>query len=526
MSGLAAFVAGFGTGYIQRKDKERDQERQDKMDKIVLDRADREARDDAEAQALKADMKDAGASQAVENMTATDVTKDDEGNDMPAVGRYRVGAARYGTQEEAQAVADKANTGDARLQRQVDTLNKHGKVNEAMALQASAKQAKLADFQLSDAERKHTDELSNRALDEEIQAAGGDTFKGLAAVGTKTSAGTMAGLEVKPVPSPDGKKISMVAVDKDGNEKVLNTYSNDQAGALAARQDFMKVDPATRIGWLHQRSQEAKSDAKDAKAEEWKQKEFDLNKSNIEFNQKMTKANLSLRQMEVGFAAQRAAREKATYDAEAKIPPAEKAKIASLDKEIEVVNKAIVDAKAKGEWNPNNPASKELMTQLERAQDRHSAALAPFMSAKSNAAADPLGMRGEAAPAPGAAPAAPAQPSQVRAAPAPAAAGPAPAAAQGVPVPAAPAAPAVAPAAAAGLRAIQSNPAAAKNIAPLADQYKAAKAQLAAVAGSGDAQAITKYANQLQAATQALESEAKKQFSGSATDVLNAIYAQ
>ncbi len=521
MSGLAAFVAGMGTGYLQRKDKERDQERQDRMDKIVLDRADRERRDDEESQALKADMKGAAAPQAVENMTATDVTKDDEGNDMPAVGQYRVGAARYGTEKEAKDVADKANTSDARLQRQVDTLNKHGKVNEAMALQASARQAKLADFQLSDAERKHTDELSNRAVDEEIERAGGNTFAGLAAIGTKTNAGTMSGVEVKAVPSPDGKKMNMVGVSKDGKETVLKSYSNDDAGALAARQDLMKVDPATRIQWLHQRATEAKADAKEAKLDDRWKMEFDLNKSNVEFNQKMTKANLSLRQMEAGFAAQRAAREKASYDADAKIPPAEKAKIASLDKEIEVVNKAIVDAKAKGEWNPTNPASKELMAQLERAQDRHTAALAPFMSAKSNAAAaDPAGLRGGNTPAPTAAPAAPAQPSQVKPAPAPAPAGPAPAAAQGVPVPAAPAA------AAAGLRAIQNNPAAAKTIAPLADQYKAAKAQLAAVAGSGDVKAINLYAGQLQAATQALESAAQKQFSGSATDVLNAIYAQ
>lgn len=523
MSGLAAFIAGMGTGYFQRKDKEADRERQDRMDQIALDQAARAKRDDDENQAFKADMKAAGTEQQVDQTSR--MVKDADGNEVAAQPVYKVGAASMGTAQEAADAAQKANSADGRLARQVETLNKHGKINEAMALQSSAKQAKLADFQLSDAERKHTDDLSNRAIDEEIKSAGGNVFAGLASIGTKTNAGTMSGVEVKAMPSQDGKTMNMVGVDKDGKQTVLKSYSNDDAGALAARQDLMKVDPATRIQWLHQRATEAKQDAKDAKAEEWKQKEFDLSKSNIEFTQKMAKANLSIRQMEAGFAAQRAAREKATYEAEAKIPPAEKSKIATLDKEIEVVNKAIVDAKAKGEWNPNNPASQELMKQLERAQDRHSAALAPFISAKSTAAADPAGLRGGATPPNSV----PVQPSQVKpaaqGAPAlPAAA--APAAAQGVPVPAKPAAPAISPAAVAGMRVIQGNPEAAKAILPLAEQYKAAKAQLAAVTGSGDAKAITLYAGQLQAATQALEAATQKQFSGSASDVLNAIYAQ
>lgn len=52
--GLAAFVAGFGTGYLNAEQKKKEQERQAKLDQIQFDKADREKAEYDENQALNA----------------------------------------------------------------------------------------------------------------------------------------------------------------------------------------------------------------------------------------------------------------------------------------------------------------------------------------------------------------------------------------------------------------------------------------------------------------------------------------
>ena len=52
--GALAFIAGLGSGYLNQQQREEDQARRDKIDKISLDRADREKQEYDDKQALKA----------------------------------------------------------------------------------------------------------------------------------------------------------------------------------------------------------------------------------------------------------------------------------------------------------------------------------------------------------------------------------------------------------------------------------------------------------------------------------------
>lgn len=85
------FIAGMAQGYLDRTDKNREEERRTRMDQIALDRAERERRADERAtrsvdrqERVQADLEAAAAPAAVQSGEVYQPAVDDEGNAMPA----------------------------------------------------------------------------------------------------------------------------------------------------------------------------------------------------------------------------------------------------------------------------------------------------------------------------------------------------------------------------------------------------------------------------------------------------------
>jgi hypothetical protein len=515
--GLAAFIAGAGTGYLKSRERAEEKARQNKLDQITFDRADREKTDAEKKAKYEADLADAGKARATEDMSTVDIKKDDEGNDMPAVPQYRVGTSRFGTKEEADAVVTAENKPEALLARQVGVMQGAGKVNEAMALQTSAKQAKLADFQLKDAEIAQVDKDTNRAIDKRFTEAG-NWIDGAASILTDTQVGRMAGVEVKPVISADKKTVEFHAVGQDGTSRVIKSYPNDSNGEEKARKDFMAVPPEKRIEWLHESN---KAEQTQLNAD----REFGLKSDQLKAtiaHYKATEGNARA-QLALTKQSRDLEREKFDYlkkgDVFSQMDAGDKIRIQTLQKELDQVGGALAKSQADGTFaaTTRGKDGSESMNPVLVRQSRLSNELndiAKRYSKDGGGAQDPLNMNPFGPPAP------PAQPSRT----APPAAAPAvsaaPAAAQGVQQPPPP----PAPTAAANI--LKDNPAAVAAIKPLLDAAKQEEAVMAAVVRSGDQVAIQRQAQKLQIARTELEKSAQKQFGGSAAEVINAISAQ
>lgn len=176
--GIASFITGFGTGYMNAKDKQTERDRQAKLDQIVLDQADRAkadaARQDAERSALSqaaapvvpqagTQVTDAGGNQnfSASNQNAQWLQQQAQqeaalsGSAAPTAGQT---ALRYGVtdamgkpmiadQAAAQTAADAANNPQARLDRVSNVLMGYDP-GKAMALQQQNVQTQAAQQQL------------------------------------------------------------------------------------------------------------------------------------------------------------------------------------------------------------------------------------------------------------------------------------------------------------------------------------------------------------------------------------------
>lgn len=394
-NGLAAFVAGMGTGYLRAEDKKLERERQDKLDKITFDRADRERRDDIEQQDLKQALATAAAQpQMVDTAQApTDGMGPVRSADAP--NRYQVGATGFADPVAAQAaVTAGQKTPDQVNAAMSGILRSRGLYERANALDADIGRQKLNQIQLKEAELAHLDRETNRQFDEILSKAG-NWQDGISQVLTKTNVGGLEGTQVKPFLSRDRKTVEFKAYLPDGTEKSLGQFSNDEQGQIRARQQIMKADPLTKIQWLKEQATEEHKLKREAVADSQWQQTFDLNAAHQKVMEGLQKGQLSISQAHLNIAKGAEKRAQALHDETMRLPEPVKQSLAATSKQIEIQERAMADAMAKGVWDATKDSSKEFTKRLNSLHADYQNTIAPYMK---NVPTGDVAERGSAAP--------------------------------------------------------------------------------------------------------------------------------
>ena len=310
-TGLASFIAGMGTGYFSAKDKQAERDRQARMDKIVTDRADREARDDQEAQNIKQELGAAATQPKVADTAA--VPADGVGPVAPedSPERYQVGNASFGTAPEASAAAAAgAKSPDQVNAAMAGVFRKYGQVDKAMSLEASTKQAKVADLQLKDAESAAKHKEFAQAAFQSLQQGG---TQGFAKFATEAY-GDGRTYNVQ----DDGKGGGTVTVaDKDG--KPVGSAIPFKSPEDLVMMAISRADPSKWVDYKGKQNTEARQQ------ENW-EKEYTLRKKDSESNADYRKRSLGIAQA----AESRAAATFKKQMEDEKLPPEVKMQLSSL----------------------------------------------------------------------------------------------------------------------------------------------------------------------------------------------------
>lgn len=236
--GLLSLAAGFGGGYLaaQRQAKLDDQTQEDRdMRKQEFGwRAD----DRKKADDLQLSLANAVKPLAVQNTTSWDTG--DEVGDSGAPETFSLGdARRFTSAPAAQAVAGTENTPDGKNNRTALAYEKAGKPIEALQYQNAVTAQKSGAIDLASKMRIEADDKSNRLFDQYTNANGGNAFAGASQIITDTDQFGMKGVVAKPVVSPDGKMVNIMATMPDGTQQTLRTYTNDERGRRDVRTDFL-----------------------------------------------------------------------------------------------------------------------------------------------------------------------------------------------------------------------------------------------------------------------------------------------
>ena len=275
MSKFASFLTGMGGGYIKAQDKQYERERQAKDDAWREEQQGWQRADRAEKDALRTSMKDAFADRstiegtAVTGTTGTNLYKD-PAQAQAAADDARIEAEMRG--ESPSAVATMQATGitgnmskghqittgpvdlaslnsrDAKMARGVNALMAAGDPEKAISMENTVMENQAKKLGLNVAQLKFADDQFNRKMQETLSREG-DFWGNASQVLTDTSLGGLAGVQVKPVVSADGKTVQLVGM-KDGKDQVMFSAPNTAEGQLAFVQRISKADPATKIGWL------------------------------------------------------------------------------------------------------------------------------------------------------------------------------------------------------------------------------------------------------------------------------------
>lgn len=372
--GMVAFLAGLGGGYLKAQDKRIEEERRAKIDAREEERFAREKKGWQEQDKLNQDLRDAAADRTVVSGT---VTQSADGNKVLTTDPQQAAAIQKTLADEAelrgeaaptsragQAVAGNMargnqitdgpvdvaalNSPDARNQRTVDALQKNGQIERAATMQNTLLDQQAKRLGLESAQAKFADEQFNRKLTERLS---GPNWKDEAAsVLNDTQVGTLAGATVKAVPK-EGGKFDFVAT-KDGQSRVLGSFEDTDAGRAKFMQQVGRVSLESKIGWIVE-GEKAKREE-----ERWQQT-FDFNKRKEENDQQYRQRVLGLQ-----YAQERRLSQvhKATME-DAKIPPGVKLQAQTLAKQMESINTAMNKAMAEDNFDVNKPGPAALLKQ-------------------------------------------------------------------------------------------------------------------------------------------------------------------
>lgn len=417
--GMVSFLAGMGAGYIKSKDKALEQERQAKDDAWRDEQRDRQRTEWQKADNLDADLRsaanpvsqgavvtdDAGSNAFAKDKDAAAAMADMSNakntgmNIQPAT---RVVDTAYTDPTKAAEATKMATAPDARNARISDALMKNGQIERATSMENVTLEQKAKRLGLEVAELKFADEQFNRQLGETF-ANSPDWTAAASQVLTKTQVGGLAGVTVQAVPSKDGKKVDFVGKGADGQDKVLATFDNTDAGKAQFLQRVMRAPVETKIGWIVEEAKEKQAQSNADRAFGLQKDQFDLQKRETENNMQYRNRMLAIQQSQEARAS---AQHRVTMD-DAKIPPAVKLNAQALADQIKSVDSALNKSMAEGMFDPSNPGSQKLQEQRAALSIQYRRLLDPYIPASKGAAADPLGL---SAGQPAASPAAPAGP--------------------------------------------------------------------------------------------------------------------
>lgn len=416
MSKAISFLAGLGTGYFNHKakqekdaqDKEerelRRQEAQLRLDALKQDAADRRILRDAGAERQGVSGTSVAASTGTNFYTdpaqaqaaADEARIEDEmrGADpakvsaQPATGVVAQGGTQGHQIVPGQADTAAMNTPEARSKR---VLAAQWGINPTQAL---ATEANMLDVQakrigLSEMQAKAADAAYNRHVDSMFNSSP-DWTQGAAKLLNDSQMGGLAGMAVAPRITADGKSVEFVGTKEGGQPVVLAAVPNSDAGRAQVMQRFMRADLATKVGFMFEQHKMQQEQAN-------KDRDFDLRKSGQETDQQY-------RQRVLGIQASQEARAREVHAAtqgSSKIPAAVKEQASTLAKQMESVGNALNKAMAEGQFDPENPGTKQLLESQAALRLKYAQVLKPYMpSAEGNA--DPLGLNAPAGEKPAA----------------------------------------------------------------------------------------------------------------------------
>ena len=560
-SGMLAFVTGLGSGYLQARDRGEEQLSRMEDRKWRKEERERQRKDWDKADKLDESLRAAGSPVAVKDATTYQPAVDDEGNDMPAnptQGRMSVLGTNYSDRASADAAAAKANTSQARATRMADAYDQAGMPDKASTMRMNSMQTEKAGLELDQARETKIDSDYNRDLMRRV----GDFASLESFVNDSPGDGEGGAVKVKFLPSADGKTMQVVRLGEDGKQSPTQyQFQNDQTGLVTAMymlsrgtstKDKLahlqsiakdKVDADYKGGMLGIAKQNADTAQQNANTnEQWRRDQVDVQRDKVNATRKDP-----LAKMPEHVKIQYQGLTKRVTDLEGEISKAElggmadpaaigrvKAQKATLQLQAQQLLRRYTDeapadplglrtspaaggaSDAPGgatRIDPKVQAARDkdrlsiLQTELTTARQAVQNAADP--TARARAVGDVAALEREIA---GQQRRAPAARAEARMAAAPAAPGAAPAA----PAPAA--APAQSPTA---LQAVESRIRA--NLEPLAQRVRQARAQMQAVAQSGDPRAAATYATELQSAMTALQTEAEKRLGNGAAQYLNSI---
>lgn len=250
LSGIAAVLAGVGTGLVAGKEDAERKARQARQDGWQEEQQGRQRKEWQKADQLDADLQAAGTPMTVER--PNDVLKDDDGNDMPAVPALRVGAQRYATMADATKAAADANTPEAQNTRVVEAYRKAGQHDKALSMQSTLRQGEAADMQ-----------LAGLKFQQKLGDWMGGGFNGFRDGVNGYEAGPFKGRKIDFIVSPDGKTRTVGLVGEDGTvSPTPMAVPNTQEGLIQLGYMLDKtVTPSQRLA-MYREEARAELDAK------------------------------------------------------------------------------------------------------------------------------------------------------------------------------------------------------------------------------------------------------------------------
>lgn len=264
-----AFAAGFGKGYLSKRDKDKQEaleaeDRAIRMEDVEYKRGQRQQEKD-----LQIGLKDAARPATMEEgaggvlLPASADNRDVGQPDGPTPGDmqpgFRVQGQSFGDRQSAQAAQAKANTPDAVTLRQAQVYRNAGKPDEAAKLENTAM------------------DMADKRWGRQIREATARGHAGLAELVTRSEAGPLAGMKVQPVPTPDGKMVEYHKVNPDGTTAPTGLkFPNNEEGVIrAAYQLDRSITPEAR--YKHMVAEDKQTAAQAAK-----EKELELRKRQLE----------------------------------------------------------------------------------------------------------------------------------------------------------------------------------------------------------------------------------------------------
>lgn len=378
---LAAMGNGYGRGRMQRDDIERDEAKQ----KRTEERQNAQMRMQQELHAAQMGeinrerQSREGAAAAYAPMKMGQQQMADLGDpEAPGPVSYTVAGKQYGDRAGADAALAEANTPMASMGRVADFHASSGDVNKAAQVRATAKQEKLSDMQLTEAERVTKYKAMMREIGTGLAKGDWDALPGLY---SRYNDGNRVSVQ------KDGKGGATVTnIGPDGKVNGAKPYPN--LTAFYKELTEANLDPEK---WVERADRKEERDQVQKNSD----RDFGLRDKTATASIQNDQARLGFERQRLGMEAARFKLAKAAHAAENKLPPAVKSLYGTYDKELGVIGSAIAKAQAEGQWDLKNPATQELVARQRILTTKAGQLLAPYLGggkAPAGATADPLGL--------------------------------------------------------------------------------------------------------------------------------------